>query len=159
MSLTSSFGYQNKTASTHQVTPVALSVVENYALVKDEPTDVTVTNKTCALDRAEVLSYMCTDLKQVTTAAEIRNPAPVRTGVQYTVKLDEVLTTTSTTDANYRVDEPVVAYLTIRHPKSGNITDALVGEVVTRLIGACQKADGTWRFGDLMRSALKPTAN
>lgn len=157
--LTSTFGFTNKQAATKSVTPIKLGVLDNYALIKDEPTDVTLTNKTCKLDQAEVLSYMCTDLKSVTTAAEIRNPAPVRTGVQYTVKLDEVLTTTSDSDANYRVDEPVVAYLVVRHPKSGNITDALVGEVVTRLVGACVREDGSWRFDDLMRSALKPTEN
>lgn len=159
MALTSQFGYTNKTAASKTITPVDLKVLDNYGLVKDDSNEVVMTNKTCPIDQEEILSVMCTDLKKVTTAAEIRNPAPVTNGVQYTVKLDEVLTTTSDADAAYRVDEPVVAYLVIRHPKSGNITNALIGEVITRLCGACVREDGTWRFDDLMRSVLKPTEN
>lgn len=159
MALTSSFGFTNNAASTKPMTPTNLKVVDVYALKADEPTQVTLDNKTCPLDKGEVLNYMCTDLKRVSTAVDIQHPAEVTTGVQYVIKLDEVLTTTSDSDSEYRVDEPVVAYLTIRHQKSGNITNDLIGQVVTRLIGACRREDGSWRFDDLMRSALKPTSN
>lgn len=54
------------------------------------------------------------------------------------------------------MDEPVVAYLTIRHQKSGNVTPAIIADVVSRVIGACMRTNGTWRFDDLMRSALSP---
>lgn len=159
MSYTSSFGFSNNTESTHPVKPVDLQVTDNYALTMDEPTKVAMSNKTCALDKAEVLSYGCQEIKNVNTSVDILNPSAVQKGIQYTVKLEEVLTTTSDTDSNYRIDEPVVASLTIRHQKSGNISNALISQVVTRLIGACMREDGTWRFDDLMRSALKPTVD
>lgn len=160
MALTSKFGYQNTTASSSTITPVDLKITKNYDPVKNKDvsdTEVRLSNMTAPLDQEELLTYMCVDLKNVTTAAKVRYPAPVTTGVQYTIKLDEVLTTTSDTDAAYRVDEPVVAYLVIRHPKSGNITNNLIGEVVTRLCGACRHADGSWRFDELMRACLQPT--
>lgn len=159
MSLSSSFGFTNKTTSSKPVTPVQLDVTSNYALKADEATQVTLDNKTCPLDQGEILNYMCTDLKKVSTVADIQHPTEVTTGVQYVIKLDEVLTTTSDTDSEYRTDEPVVVYLTVRHQKSGNVTNALIGQAVERLIGACRRADGSWRFDDLMRSALKPTTN
>lgn len=159
MSYTSSFGYTNSTASQHPVTPKNIKVTTNYALKADEPTEVVLDNKTCPLDKPEALSFMCTDLKKVSTRNEIQHPTANTSGVQYVVKLDEVLSTTSDTDAGYRTDEPVVMYLTVRHQKSGNVTAALLADVFCRLIGALQKEDGTWRFDELMRSALKPTVN
>lgn len=157
MSKVSKFGFSNTTASTQVETPIAVGVLTNYALKQDEPTVVDLDNKTCPFDQGELLSYKCQDVKKVSTVQDILFPAPVATGVQYVIKLEEILSTTDGTDANYRVDEPIVAYLTIRHPKSGNINGALVGTVVDRLMGACRKADGSWRFDDLMRSSLKPT--
>lgn len=159
MSYTSSFGFTNNDASTKLVTPKKIGVMDNYALKQDEPTQVVLDNKTCKLDMPESLTFMCTDLKKVSTVNEVQHPSSVTSGVQYVIKLDEILTTTSTTDATYRVDEPVVAYLTIRHQKSGNVTPDLIGTIVERLLGACRKEYGTWRFNELMRSALKPTEN
>lgn len=159
MSLVSKFGFTNVSASTHTVTPKNLSVMTNYALTMDEPNETDLDNKTCPLDQPERLSFKCQKVNKVSTTLELQHPAPVTTGIQYVVKLDEVLRTTSTEDPTFVVDEPVVAYITIRHQRSSNITSDHVAEIFNRLIGACQKEDGSWRFDDLMRSALKPTEN
>lgn len=155
--MTSSFGFTNVTDSTHPITPKSLQLLEEYALKQDEPTVVELDNVTCPLDQGEIVSFKCSNVNKVSTSQEIRNPAKVVTGVQYLAKVEEILRTTSATDADFVVDEPIVAYLTIRHPKSGNITSAHIATVVDRLLGTLMKADGTWRFDELMRSALKPT--
>lgn len=158
MSLTSNFAFQNKDAMTATITPVDLKPVTNYAKVEDEPTSCVLTNKTTPLDQGETLAYRCQPVSKVSTSLVIQNPSKVTNGIQYVIKLDEILRTTN--DAGEIIcDEPVVAYLTIRHQASGNITNALIGTVVTRLLGACMREDGTFRFDDLMRSALVPTAN
>lgn len=159
MSKVYSFGFTNVTASTHVETPVAIAPVTNYALVQDEPTSVVLDNKTCPIDQGELLSFKCQNVKKVATSQDILFPAPVSTGLQYVIKLEEILSTTDTVDPSYRVDEPIVAYLTIRHPKSGNISSDTIGKVVDRLMGACRKADGSWRFNEMMRSSLKPTVD
>lgn len=159
MALKSSFGFTNHGETANKVDLCNLRVTECYALKQDEPTQVVLDNKTCPLDRGEILKYMCTDLKKVSTDVEIQHPLQVQNGVQYVIKLDECLTTTSDTDSIYRTDEPIVGYLVIKHLKSGNVTNELIGEVVERLCSACKREDGTWRFDDLMRSALKPTVN
>lgn len=155
--MTSSFGFTNVTDSAHLITPKNLQLLEEYALKQDEPTVVELDNVTCPLDQGEIVSFKCSNVNRVSTSQEIRNPAKVVTGVQYLAKVEEILRTTSATDADFVVDEPIVAYLTIRHPKSGNITSAHIETVVNRLLGTLTKADGTWRFDELMRSALKPT--
>lgn len=159
MALTSKFGFTNVTPSSKTITPITLNVVDSYAPITDEPTEVVLTNTTCPVDQGELVSYKASKVAKVSTTQDIRNPDKVTTGVQYVVKVEEILSTTSDTDPTFRVDTPIVAYLTIRHNNSSLVTDAVIGQVVNRLLGASMKADGTYRFGDLMRSALKPKAN
>lgn len=159
MALTSSFSFTNTSENSHTVTPVVLGPVTNYALLSDEPSECVLSNKTCKLDRGELLTFQMRDLKTVNTALTVPYPAPVSAGVQYTVKLEELLTTVSSVNEEFRLDEPITVTLSIKHGKSGNITTGIVAQVVQRLLGALMKADGSFRFDDLMRSSLKPTVD
>lgn len=159
MAIESNFGFTNKTDAKSSITPTALGVVTNYALVEDEPTRCVITNKTAPVDQGERVSYSVTPLKSVSTDQDILYPARVQNAVQYQVRIEEILTDTSTTDPTFRVDQPIVAWLTIRHPMSSDITDEVLQTVLKRLLGACVKGDGSLRFSDLMRSALKPTVD
>lgn len=132
-----------------------LKPVTNYARIEDEPTVAVLSNTTCPIDQAELLTYRCNEVDHVSTAQKIRNPAKVQDGVQYVVKLEDVIRTTLPNGDI--VDEPIVSYVTIRHPRSSNITHEVVDAVFERLIGACVRSDGSTRFDDLMRSALMPT--
>lgn len=156
--MSSSFAYSNKTDSTHTIKPVSIGIVSNYAKVVDEPSLVQMSNKTCPLDQGELVSYRCNDIDKVTSTQKVQNPSKVRNGVQYVVKCEEIL---RTTDAEGKIicDEPVIAYVTIKHQKSGNITAALVEEVFRRVVGAMYKSDGTSRIADLMRNAIVPTTD
>lgn len=158
MSNVSSFGYTNNAASVTAVTPVAIFGTDdsavNYGKTADEPNVVVRSNKTCALDQGEVLTTRYNDLKKISTSQTIQNPLPIKDGCQYVIKLEEIL---RTVDSNGIIvgDEPIVAYLTIRHQKSGNITSTLIDEVVRRLLGACYaSADGTPYWNEFMRSFL-----
>lgn len=156
MALTTKFGFTNTTASSKTVAPVDVKMKSNYALIEDEPSSCVMSNKTCPIDQGELVSFKCQTVKNVSTAQDVLYPAKVQTGIQYVIKVEDLLSVTSDTDPNFRTDLPIVAYLTIRHTKNGAITDEIISQVVSRLLGACRKADGTWRFGDLMRSSLKP---
>lgn len=157
MSLSSKFGFTNSTASSNKITLTDVDLVSNYALTEDEPTVCKETNTTTPIDQPEVVSFGCQQISSVASSIKNLNPPKVKGGVQYQVKLEELLTTTSDSDASFRVDEPIVAYLTIRHPRSSNVTAEHIQTVVNRLISCLYKSDGTTRFNDLMRSALKPT--
>lgn len=157
MAKTTNFGFSNNTASATTISPIALGLMTNYALVTDEPSEVRLDNKTAPLDQGEIVSFKSREIPKVATSLKNYYPAPVTTGIQYVVEVEEMLTTTVDSDATYRVDEPITAYLTIRHPKSGNITQDHIVQVIQRLVGACLNDSGEWRFEELMRSALKPT--
>ena len=157
MAKTSKFGFTNNTLSETKVSPISLNFTTNYGCRSDEPDEVVMDNKTAPIDQPELISFKVRDLPQVNTRFSVLYPPKVASGVQYVVQVEELLSTTSDTDPDYRVDDAIVAYLTIRHTKSGNITNDIIGQVVQRLIGACQNPDGTWRFDELMRSILKPS--
>lgn len=154
----SSYAFTNTSEASFELKPVAVGVVTNYAKTTDEPSVVVLSNKTCPLDQGELVTYRCNAVDKVTTAQRVQNPSKVRNGVQYVVKVEDILRTTDA-DGKIICDEPVVAYITFRHQKSGNITTALVEETLKRLLGATYKADGTSRISDMMRSAIAPTTD
>lgn len=156
MGTTTSFSFTNVADSTAQVTLKQIKPVSVYAKTEDEATNCTLKNKTCKLDQGEVLSYQCTPIDKVNSKLTSLNPAKVTSGVQYIVRLDELLRTMAD-DGSIVCDEPITAMLQIRHPNSGNITPAHITTVVTRLLSACyNESDGDWRWKELMLSALVP---
>lgn len=158
MANTSSFGFTNTTAATFSLTPVEIGEKTNYAEVQDDPTTHVRSNKTCPLDQAEVLTLRCNNIPKVNSSITVQNPYKVTNSVQYVIKLEEILRTVNSA-GDIVGDEPIQAYLTIRHQKTANITSSIINTVVMRLLGACYKADGTARWDELMRSALEPTVD
>jgi hypothetical protein len=160
----SGFSFTNTTASGEKVNPICLDVVTDYAKTADEPTMARLSNKTASMEQPEVITYRSDKVNTVSTSIAVRNPSPVKDGVMYTVKLETVYRNDS---GAVPIDEPVVAWLSIKHPSSDIWDNSKVSLIVNRLLSAClkgQTASGTgavsaddWRFEDLMRSALVPT--
>lgn len=155
--MSSAFGFTNTSANTHPATPVLIKPVTVYGKKEDTPTSCRLVNKTTPSTQGEILSYQCTNIKTVNTVQTVRNPAPISDGVQYIVRLDEILRTTYADGT--LLDEPIVVSLSIRHQMSDNVTNDLVSQCVLRLLGACMRTDGTYRFDDLMRSVLAPVVD
>lgn len=156
MAKATSAGYTNNTANTLVLNPTNVKLVTNYARIEDEATTCVLSNKTAPLDQGELITLRANDISKVSSTQIIQNPSSVRNGIQYVIKVEDILRTVDSTSGAIIMDEPLVAYLTIRHQKSGNITSTMVVDIVKRVIGACVRNDGTWRFDDLMRSALAP---
>lgn len=154
--MTSAFSFTNTTAG-QTVGTVAIGAASNYAKTSDEPTEATLINKTASLDQGEVLTYRCREINQVATSQQVLYPARVLNGVEFGVRVDELLRTTDSAGAIV-CDEPIVATLTIKCPKSSNINNAIITTVVNRLLGACyDQTAKKYRWDDLMRSSLVPT--
>lgn len=154
----SSFGFTNTAASSKTITPVEIDPLKVYARVEDTSTSCSMKNKTAPLSQGETLSYQCTPIQNVSTKQEIVNPAKTKSGVQYIVRLDEILRTQDT-NGDILIDEPIVMYLTVRHPNSSFITSQHIETIFKRLCGCLMRDDGTFRFDDLMLSALAPIAD
>jgi hypothetical protein len=159
MARTSTFGFTNVTDATSTITPKKLKLTSNYALVDADANNAVLNNKTAPIDAEEVVTFRSRNIAQVNTDLNIQNPSKVSAGIQYQIQVEDTLVTTDSDDAAFRVDEPIVALLTIRHPRSGNITNSQVATVVNRLISCLVREDGTWRFDDLMRGAERPIAD
>jgi hypothetical protein len=159
MALTHTWGYGSDAASAVSVAASAVTPVSTFALVTDEPDNCELINNSSQLDVGEMVSYSATKVNNVASKLDNQYPAPVNSGVQYVVRLDEQLLLTSASEASFKEILPVTAYVTIRHPKSGEISSAEVDTIFKRLVGACLKSDGSTRFSDLMKSALRPTTD
>lgn len=160
MSKVSTFGFTNDDAGTHTVTPLALGLMENYAVTADTATQASLNNKTAPIDLQEVISFKSEDISNFkANAVNIQYPSPVRSGIGYSVMVTDTLSTTDTEDASFRVDEPIQVTVKVAHPKSGNIGNSQVAAVFLRAVSALMRADGTWRFDDLMRGAERPVVD
>lgn len=153
-----SFSYKNTAASEVTVTPVAIAPCTNYARTEDEVTSCVLKNRTCDFGQGELISFQCSPVKNISSKQGTQYPAKVTTGIQYVIRLDELLRT-SDDNGNIIQDDPIVMYLTVRHPNSSSITADDISEVFKRLLGTIVRADGSFRFDDLMLSALVPTTN
>lgn len=157
MSKTSAFGFTNTTDSSVTLTPKALGLTSNYAISADVSDQAVLNNKTAPIDLQEVISYRSMDINNLkSNAVNIQYPSPVTTGVQYSVQVTDTLSTTDSSDASFRVDEPISVTISVRHPKSGNIGSTQVATVMMRALSSLVKEDGSWRFDDLMRGAERP---
>jgi hypothetical protein len=159
MAKISQFGFTNSTDSGNSIVPKALGLTSNYALTDEDANNSVLSNKTAPIDAEEIVTFRSRRIATVNTDLNIQHPSQVKNGIQYQVQLEDVLVTTDDADTSFRVDEPIVALLTIRHPRSGNITEAHVATVFNRLVSCLMKTDGTWRFADLMRGAERPIAD
>lgn len=156
--MTSSFSFTN-TSEGSTVTTVAVNPVSNYGRIKDEPTEAQLSNKTCTIDQGEIITYRCRNVPNVASQIAVLYPAKVTAGVEFGVRLDELLRTKDG-DGNIVCDEPIVATLTFKCPKSSNINAGIIDQVASRLLGACyDETQSKFRWDDLMRSALIPSEN
>lgn len=159
MARTSSFGFTNQTAGTHTVTPLVLGLTSNYALARDNDNVVDLNNKTAPISQEELITFRSRGVKDIPMQITVNNPAPVKNGIEYGIKLEEILQTTDSTDAAFVVDDPITCTVTFRHKRSGYITNQHVATVFLRAISCLMKEDGSWRFDDLMRSAERPVVD
>jgi len=159
MAKTSAFGFTNVSDSSNEVTTKALGLTSNYSITTDNADVATLNNKTAPVDQEEIISFRSRDIGSVNTTLNIQYPSKVKSGIEYSLKIEDTLSTTDDTDADFRVDEPIICTVTFRHPKSGNISAQQVGTVFLRAISSLMKADGSWRFDDLMRSAERPVVD
>lgn len=156
MALTSSFGFTNNTDG-KAMTSKALGLLTNYGRKSDEPEEAILTNKTCGNDRGELVAIRSRAIPQVNSNLVIQNPAKVLNGVEFGVRLDEVLRTTDES-GNIVCDEPIVMTLTVKSPMSSTVSSDIITQVFLRLCGTVYDATADcWRWNDWMKSCLVPT--
>jgi hypothetical protein len=137
-----------------------LGEVSNYSIVEDEAGVTVLANVTCPVDQLERISIKAQTIPEVKVSQGISNPAPVKTGVQYSIKVEDIFSTTDDTDPSYRVDEPIVVTLTVKHNQSATFSVDRVMDTVGRAVSALMCDSGTTsRVPALQRLSTRPTFN
>lgn len=157
MATTSSFGFTNTTAGS-TLASTAIGAKTNYAPIPTSQPgqEYAITNSTCPVDQGEEICYRSRNIKSVASALPIVYPARVSGGVEFGVRVDEIL---RTVDGNGVIlcDEPIVCTVTFKAPRSSNVTQAILDEVWARTLGSLYDATNKrYRFMDLMKTALEP---
>jgi len=150
----STFSFTNTTNRTTSV-PVTEIDIDDYAMREDEPESCTITNTTTNMDQPELVTYQCGTLKRIPTKNTNLYPPTVEGGVQYGIRIDELLRV-QTDDGDTLYDLPIVATLTFKHPSNAAITSGHVETVLSRLLGCLYKDESTTRINDMMRLAIRP---
>lgn len=130
----------------------------NYAKLQDSPDACVLANKTSPLDQGELVTIRYQKLDRVSTSQDLAYPMPDRAGVQYVYKVEDILRVTDEKGVVVS-DEPIIAYLTIRHQRTGNVDANAIKQIAQRVLGVCISDTGTSRFEDTMRGDCTPDAN
>jgi hypothetical protein len=159
MAITTSFPWSNQTNNTdHPLVPIKLGVVTNYGVDSDTGNSCVLTNRTCNVDTPELVSYQSRKIKIVNTTIPVLHPSKGTPGLQYGVQMETILKS-SDDSIGYRVDDPIVVTVSVRHPVSGHITNDHIKTAVIRTVSYLFADNGSSRLGDLMRGAERPVSD
>lgn len=151
-----SFSFKNKTVSENAVPTVSIDTAADYTIQADEPEYCVLSNLTTLGDEPELVTYQCRKVKTISTKIDNYNPPKNTTGIQYGVKVDELFRVTDDDETEIICDLPITATLTFSQPSHSLITANVMEQVLSRLLGALYKTDGTTRINELMRLCVKP---
>lgn len=133
----------------------------DFAVKEDEPGSMILTNLTTPLDRAEVIRYGRSEVKNVynNTSIDPKVQSPNRKGVQLLVQIQDVATVTDSDDAAFRVDLPIQTHVVIKVPADAAITGSVIQQHLGRVVSALYDTGSmnTSRIEKLLRGALEPS--
>lgn len=159
MAKTTSFGYTNGEATTAAKAPTFLgNLGTNYGVIEDKAGNLTLSNLTAPTDQPERITFMSQPLKRVNTSFPIAYPATNEMGVQYTVKVEDVVRISdATAGSSYTRDIPVKVTLSVQQGISDDISTDNVLAVISRAVGALYDAKdstGSSRVAAMQRGAV-----
>lgn len=159
MALSGSWGFTNTTASTVDLTPVAIGL-SNYAVTVDDPGKCLMKNLTGPIDQVETLTFMSQELGSITQEEKNSHPPKVAGGRLITAKIEAKKRITSSVDDTYIEDLPCSCNISWRFPKNSQITATDLLTLLKRVVGALQDSstDG-YIIDQLMMQNMNPKNN
>lgn len=152
--ITSSLGFTNTSSDGPVVSLPNIAIQDNYGTVRNEATEVRLKNSTGPVDQKEIITFRAREIKSINTYNKIYYPARVQEGVEFGIRLDEVL---RTQDSNGFIicDEPIVLSVAFKAPLSSNITEEILDEIFKRLYDAAY-VGGQPHWLTIMGGSLNP---
>lgn len=159
MSKITSWGFTNVSLLANEVKPVILNLFSEYSKKELADGSTRYTNLSSPSDSMETITIKAKKLADVRINEAIQNPSKNKGGVQYSIQVEDILSTTETEDPAYRIDEPLAVTITVRHAASANVTPAHVEVAVARALGAMYYADGASRLPRFIRQSTSVERN
>lgn len=160
MSITTTNTATNNTISDTKANIVNLGLAENYVLLEDEPGKCVMVNDTTDIDKPEAITFQTQSVKGVAGYGTPVCPSTTGRFMQASIKISDIFSSFNTDSSaevtDGRVDDQLTMSLSFKYPLSGYVKSDVLEQMLSRLLGALYKADGTTRFNDLLRGAVKP---
>lgn len=158
MSKITSWGSTNVSPSVKEINPTVLNLFSEYAS-EATPGGTVYKNLTGPISCQERLTIKASSGQKVKLKRPIAFPPKVNQGVMYSIQLEDILSTTDSEDATFRVDNALAVTITVRHDESDYITAEHVEAAISRALGGFYYSDGTTRIPRLMKLATQAEKN
>lgn len=143
-------------------TPTSLNYAADFAKRDGVPSDITLVNTTGAADRSETIRFAVNRVNNIYSGTSI-DPSfhsLSKKGSSVLIQVNDVITVYDE-DTKLRYDLPISAHLVVKTSLDEVITDSVLTEIVSRLIGAAYEQSGTavgGRLSRLIRGVVTPSA-
>lgn len=153
------FGF-TEAATTQSVEIPVISYGTDYAVTKNEQSNVYISNLTSPTDLPETLRFGSQNVQNIynNTGIDPSFYATSKRGLSIVSELFEVASVTDSVDPSFRIDYPIQTHVVLKVPVSQYITAENVLTVVLRNIAMLfsqSKIDSS-RISELMHGAMAP---
>lgn len=164
MAMKSSLGYTDSITTAKTLSVPDLSYAADFAVTRDTPDEVVITNTTSPIDQPETIRFGYNQVADVYRGTGI-DPSVAsvsKRGASIVVQLNDILRVACDSETNcspVQFDLPISTHIVMKVPINQYITADLVKQLVLRNVAALfstGKTDST-RIDALLRHALTPT--
>lgn len=158
--MATSFGYTDKVTTTKNLALPDLSYATDYALIRDDASEVVISNTTSPLDQPETIRFALSSVADVYqgTGIEPSFRSVTKRGESLLVQINDIL---RVTDAEGQIlyDLPISSHIVVKLPLNEYVTADVALQVVKRNISALFDTGlvTSARLNQLLRSSLKPS--
>lgn len=159
-----STGYVDSPISGVAALPFARALLnfgKDFRVKENTATEAVAINLTSPVDRTEKIQWAYYEIKDIyaNTGIDPSAYAASRKGWKILTKVNDILSTTDSVDADFRKDSPISAQIVITGPQSEYITPDMIQTVVSRAVSALFDTGSltTERISGLVKGSLLPT--
>lgn len=162
MAITTSFGYTDKVTTPKNIAIPDLSYSSDFAVTRETPDEVILTNRTSPIDQPETLRFGYQTISNVysNTGIDPSYMSVTRRGINLLAQVNDIFRISGDLgDANMSIiDLPISAHIVLKTPLSQYITAQVCLQVIDRARASlCDTGStGESRLEAMLRHALTP---
>lgn len=164
MAMTTSLGYTDSVTTQKTLSIPDLSYAKDFAVTRDTPDEVVITNTTSPIDQPETIRFGYTTVADVyrNTGIDPSVAAVSKRGASIVIQLNDILRVScgsETSCSPVQFDLPISTHIVVKVPINQYITADLVKQEVLRNVAALFGTGEVTsaRIDSLLRHALQPT--